>query len=374
MSKRILIVDSSAAMHRYHHSPSPPIMSKYNGKSLEVTALHRYMSYTLELSRQFDFDQLVHVLDPENGSVYRKTLFPGYKANRPPSPPEFTLQKQLLPVVLTAFGQHWIQKDGVESDDVMATLATLHAERGDLVVILTPDKDLLQMVEDGRILVARPIKDERGYRTHDYMDEAAVFKKMGVRPDQVADLLAIMNDDSDNIKGVMKAGPKTGAKWLDTYGDLQTLMTHADSITGKVGENLREALPRLPTLQKLTLVLRDVEGVSCLDEPLPPFSRTHNDQARQLIAARNHWPDRLREMQGGQSPMVLKTPDSQQVSGSGTSGAGTSGDTSATNQEQPPESESPLCGQEAPLPGDPEDPFAEDASVSSGTRFNGYSF
>lgn len=337
--KRILLLDSSAALYRYHHSPGQPILSSYQQKQINVTALHRYLAYTLEISRQFDFDQLVHVLDPEGGSIYRKELYPEYKAQRPPTPPEFAIQKKLLPKVLDAFGQYWIKKEGVEADDVISTLAHKHAERGDLVVVITPDKDLLQLVEDGRILIARPSKDAQGKRIHDYMDENAVFQKMGVRPDQIPDLLALMDDSADNLKGVHKCGPKTAAKWLEEFGDLPTLMTHASTISGKIGDQLREALPRLPLMQKLTMVLRDVEGVECLDEPLSPIHPNLLSQAKTLVMAKHYWPDNLREMV---QPELSKTK---------------------TNSS------------DVLLPGEEEsDPFGENASTMAGTRFTNYSF
>jgi 5'-3' exonuclease len=373
--KRILLVDTSAAMYRYHHSPTPPIMSNYRGQDINVTALHRYLNYTLELSRQFDFDQLVHVLDPEGGSAYRKALYPEYKAGRPPTPPEFVLQKKLLPKVLTAFGQHWVCHDGVESDDVMATLAHLHAERGDMVVVITPDKDLLQLVEDGRIVVSCPIKDERGFRTHKFMDEAAVMDKMGVRPDQVADYLAIMNDDADNIKGVFKAGPVTAAKWLNEFGDLPTLMTNAGSVKGKTGEYLREALPRLPLNQKLTMVLRDVVGVECIDHDPPAFNKALNEQARIIVAARGHWPDSLREIQSAHAPQRMAPPPAPVVPVAAEAFPFESPVTTTTGDDFPFGDEPSGDGRD---PGDVadtpwEDPFADDATPSR-FRSGSYSF
>ena len=311
MPKRILLLDSSAAMHRYHHSPSAPIITEYQQRSIEITALHRYLAYTSRLTSEFSFDQLIHVLDPPNGSTYRKTIYPEYKANRQESPPEFTLQKQLLPKVLTAFSQYWVQVSGVESDDVLATLARKYAERGDLVVVVTPDKDLLQLVEDGRISVARPTKDASGKNSiHVFMDEAAVFDKLGVRPEQVADYLAIVGDDSDNIKGVHKAGPKTAAQWLEQYGDLDTLMTQASQIKGKIGERLRESLGHLPLSRKLTGVLWDVD-VDVQDHPLPKINPQIVAQARALTQAKPYWPDDL-----GVHSSNVQTPHTSQQSAS----------------------------------------------------------
>lgn len=399
MNRRILLIDSSAPLHRYHHSPTPPVMSTYRGQSINVTAVHRYLNYIVKLSRQFDFDQMIHVLDPEGGSAYRKHIYPEYKAGRPPTPPEFALQKKLLPKILTAFGQHHVCMPGVESDDVLATLATLHAERGDLVVIVTPDKDLLQLVEDGRIVVAVPQKDDRGNDTHKFMDEAAVMAKMGVRPDQVADLLAIMNDNVDNIKGVFKAGPTTAAKWLNEFGDLQTLMTNAAGVKGKIGDSLREALPRLDLNQRLTRVLRNIHGIECIDAPPPAFNKAMNEQARMIVAAKAWWPDSLREMQGPHSPEMLTPPGAVTTRVTDTAiqtpdgtihshveetvvtfpAPGTADGDDFPFADAPPApnySRSPMPdGDDMPdePAEDPEDPFADEAPVSR-SRFSSYSF
>lgn len=297
--RKVLLIDSSAVLHRcYHGYPHDNYQSTIDGEPIVVNALHGYLQYILRVQQDFAFDDLIHVLDPQGGSVYRKNLYPDYKGQRPPTEPELQMQKDIFIDVLSAFAQRFVQIPGVESDDVLATLAKRHADRGDLVVVLSPDKDLLQLVEDGRVAVARyvdapPSKyDTFKRKQHEFFDEAAVIAKLGVHPRQVADYLAIMGDVSDNLIGVEKAGPKTAAKWLAQYGDLETLITHADSIKGVVGDNLRKVRDLLPTMKLLTRTLDDVD-VPEISTLVPVFDAEFNAQGRQIVMAPEHWPHDL---------------------------------------------------------------------------------
>ena len=290
--RRTLILDSSGVLHRCFHG-YPPRSGTLNGEPIEAAALFGYMDYTLRLHNEFDFDRLIHVLDPDGGSAYRFEIYPEYKANRSDTDPVLSAQKNLLPKVLEGFGQSYLVRDGIEADDLIGVLARQCADEGDLVLVISQDKDLFQLVADGRIEQARYVdrKDDIG-KTHDFYDEAGVFQTLGVRPDQVADYLAIVGDSTDNIPGVFKAGPKTAAKWLEEHGDLATLMTRADEVKGKAGEALRAALPHLPLYQQLTTLLRDVGPVAA---PEPRFcSRDAIEAARQLVQAPEWWNDDLK--------------------------------------------------------------------------------
>lgn len=259
--RRTVLLDSSGVLHRCFHG-YPPRMVNIDGQQVNISALQGYCDYVRRLMAEFPFERLVHILDPEQGSSYRLELYPQYKANRSPSDPALTAQKKLLPQVLAALGQSFIQMDGIESDDIIGVLAKRAAAEGDYVMVVSQDKDLLQLVDDNSTLMVRYVdrKGEDG-KIHQQFDEAGVFHTMGVRPDQIADYLAIVGDSSDNIPGVKGAGPGTATKWLAEHGNLATLVTRCDTIKGKIGESLRECRENLWLYQKLTTLQCDLEGV-----------------------------------------------------------------------------------------------------------------
>lgn len=290
---RVVIVDSSAILKSCFEGYKENRTSTYKGRSLDVAGLYGYFYRTQKIYQDFEFEALVHIIDPPGGSYYRYNLFPEYKGNRKDDDPVLAAHKALLPSALAAFGERYIRMRGVESDDVIATLALQCVEAGHQVMIISPDKDLLQLVADGQISVARYIDNPNGFgKTYDiYETEVEVTKKLGIRPDQVADYLALVGDTADNIAGVYKAGPKTAAKWLAEHGDLATLLTNADSIPGKIGENLRAAAPMLPLYQKLTSVLKDVPGVGIPVCPTPD-DETHA-MFRELLLLKDTFPSRF---------------------------------------------------------------------------------
>lgn len=265
---RVLILDSSAVLKSCFEGYKNPRSSTYKGRNLDVAALYGYLYRTMKLYESFEFEALVHIIDPPGGSHYRYSIYPDYKAGRKDDDPLLAAQKALLPQMLEAFGERQIRARGIESDDAIGTLAERCAAAGYIVMVVSPDKDLMQLVADGRISVARYIDNPNGMgKTYDIYEEADVEKRMGVRPSQVADFLALVGDTADNIPGVHKVGEKTAAKWLSEYGDLNTLMTQADKITGKIGENLRAALSDLPLYQKLTNVIRDLPNIGIPNTP-----------------------------------------------------------------------------------------------------------
>jgi DNA polymerase-1 len=129
-------------------------------------------------------------------------------------------------------------------------LATLAAALGIDVVVSTGDKDFAQLVKPGVELV--------NTMSNTTLDTAGVVEKFGVRPEQIVDMLALMGDSIDNIPGVEKCGPKTAAKWLAEYGSLDAVIANADRVGGKIGENLRRALPQLPLSRELATIKTDV--------------------------------------------------------------------------------------------------------------------
>ena len=183
------------------------------------------------------------------GKTFRDDWYPEYKAKRPPMPDDLALQIEPLHSVVRAQGWPLLMVDGVEADDVIGTLALQACASGVDTIISTSDKDLAQLVRPGVTLV--------NTMSNEKLDEAGVVNKFGVRADQVLDLLTLTGDAVDNVPGVPKVGPKTAAKWLAQYGNLEAIIAHAEEVPGVVGENLRTSIAWLPTGRKILTVKTD---------------------------------------------------------------------------------------------------------------------
>ncbi|MCS5592639.1 MAG: DNA polymerase I, partial [Gammaproteobacteria bacterium] len=175
---------------------------------------------------------------------------------------ELVMQIEPLYEIIRAMGFHFMCVPGVEADDVIATLSRCADENKLKTVIASGDKDLMQLVSDNITQL-----NMKG----DLYDKSGVVEKMGVRPDQILDLLALTGDSADNIPGVPSVGPKTAIKWLDQFGDIEGIKVNADQINGKVGEKLRDSFELLDLSHQLVQLKFDVD-LPCdilMDEPGP---------------------------------------------------------------------------------------------------------
>jgi DNA polymerase-1 len=242
----IYLVDGSSYLYRAFHAL--PNLTNSNGEP--TGALLGVANMLRRLVKEAGDNPVVVVFDAP-GKTFRHEQFPDYKANRPPMPEELRRQIEPIHEIVRLLGLPLVQVEGVEADDVIGTLAA-EAERAGLnCVISTGDKDLAQLVSDHVTLV--------NTMTETRTDRDGVREKYGVGPDRFIDFLALTGDKSDNIPGVEKCGPKTAAKWLETYGDLDSVMANADAVAGKIGEKLREALPTLPLSRELVTIRTDLD-------------------------------------------------------------------------------------------------------------------
>ena len=160
------------------------------------------------------------------GAQDRLALHPEYKAQREEMPEALEKQLPYVKALTRAMGCVGIEQDGIESDDLLAAEAVSLARQGDDVLIVSSDKDFAQIVNPQiKILLPPPTANPKlGWQVR---DEAGVREKFGVPPSQIADFLALVGDTSDNIPGINGVGPKTAAKWLSEYGDLEGVIAHA---------------------------------------------------------------------------------------------------------------------------------------------------
>jgi DNA polymerase-1 len=247
--KTLLLVDGSSYLYRAFHA-LPDLRNK---RGEPTAAIYGVLNMLRKLQKETRADYSACVFDAK-GKTFRDDMYAEYKATRAPMPDDLGVQIEPLHEILTAMGWPLLTIEGVEADDVIATLACAAERQGIEVVIATGDKDLAQLVcPHIRIENANPRTGER-----EVLDEAGVERKFGVKPDRITDYLALIGDSVDNIPGVDKVGPKTAAKWLAQYGSLDNVIAHAEEIGGVVGENLRRVRDWLPKARELLTVKSDV--------------------------------------------------------------------------------------------------------------------
>lgn len=253
MNNSLVLVDGSAYLYRAFHA-LPPLTNARNEPSGAIYGVGNMLRRLLDQHQP----RLAAVVFDAPGKTFRDALYPEYKANRPPMPEELRAQLGPLKELVEILGFPLLEIAGVEADDVIGTLATLAQDTNLDVLISTSDKDLAQLVNQQITLV--------NTMSNSILDPAGVVAKFGVSPAQIIDYLALVGDSVDNIPGVPKCGPKTAAKWLATYQDLDTLITRASEITGKVGQYLRDSLPALPLSRALATIKTDVQLGVTLDD------------------------------------------------------------------------------------------------------------
>ncbi|EOC15464.1 DNA polymerase I [Neisseria meningitidis] len=278
MSNRptLLLVDGSSYLYRAYHAMGQNLTAP---DGAPTGALYGVLNMLRRLRSEYPHDYCAVVFDAK-GKNFRHQMFEEYKATRPPMPDDLRPQAEALPDLVRLTGWPVLVIGQVEADDVIGTLAKQGAEHGLRVIVSTGDKDMAQLVDE-RVTLVNTMSSET-------LDIEGVKAKFGVRPDQIRDYLALMGDKVDNVPGVEKCGPKTAVKWLEAYGSLQGVIEHASEIKGKVGENLRAALPRLPLSYDLVTIKTDVDLHAELSDGLESLRRTAPKWA-QLVVDFKRW-------------------------------------------------------------------------------------
>jgi len=188
-------------------------------------------------------------------TTFRTEMFPDYKAQRDETPPEFISQIPILKNLLTALGITTIEKPNYEADDIIATLATTAQPLGFETLIVTGDRDSLQLVNN-TTTVLYPMK---GVSVIHRFTPQAVQDKYGLTPEQYPDFAALRGDPSDNLPSIPKVGEKTATKWIVQHGNLTNLLNNADTIKGVVGTNLRERIDQVKLNRQLTEMVKNLD-------------------------------------------------------------------------------------------------------------------
>ncbi len=224
---KLYLVDAMSNIHRAYHA----IQRLSTSAGRPTNAIYGFVNMLRKMLREHTPDYLAVAWDGPERTV-RHEAYAEYKANRQPMADDLRVQLPAIRQILDAYGIPVLELAGYEADDVIGTLSKKASTMGFDVVIVTADKDMLQLVGP-RVRVFHTGREK-------FLDEAGVREFFGVAPDRVADVLALMGDSVDNIPGVPRVGEVTAKKWIAEFGDLTTLLERAGEVKGKVGESLRE--------------------------------------------------------------------------------------------------------------------------------------
>ncbi|WP_332676570.1 DNA polymerase I [Brevundimonas sp.] len=263
---RLWMIDASAYIFRAYHA-LPPLTRKSDG--LPVGAIQGYCNMLWKLLQDMKGadgpTHLVAIFD-HSEKTFRNELYDQYKANRSAPPEDLIPQFPLVREATAAFGVACLELPGYEADDLIATYACKARDAGGEAVIVSSDKDLMQLIGGG-VVMWDPMKDRR-------LEEDAVMEKFGVLPEKMVDLQALIGDSVDNVPGAPGIGPKTAAQLLDEYGDLDTLLERA----GEIKQPKRRET--LINFRDQILLSRELVRLTCdapAPEPIDDFVVRHPD-------------------------------------------------------------------------------------------------
>jgi len=264
----MLLDGNSLAFRAFYALPAENFKTQ---GGLTTNAVYGFTAMLINLLRDEAPTHVAAAFDVSR-QTFRSDRYPEYKANRTATPDEFRGQIEITKEVLVALGITVLAEAGFEADDVIATLATQADAAGFRVLVVTGDRDALQLVtEDVTVLYPR-----KGVSELTRFTPEAVLEKYGLTPRQYPDFAALRGDPSDNLPGIPGVGEKTASKWIVEYGSLQDLVDNVDSVGGKVGDALRANLSHVVLNRELTDLVRDVPLAQTPDMlRMQPWDRDH---------------------------------------------------------------------------------------------------
>ncbi|WP_354212038.1 DNA polymerase I [Arthrobacter sp. UYCu511] len=255
------MIDGHSMAFRAFYALPPENFATDTGQ--HTNAVHGFTSMLLTMIRQQKPTHVVVAFDLDT-PTFRSLEYTEYKGGRNKTPEEFYGQIDLIIKVMEAMKIPTISVDGFEADDIIATLSTQGEAAGWDVLVVSGDRDAFQLITE-KVLVLYP---KKGISDIPPMDAAAVEEKYLVPPNRYSDLAALVGESADNLPGVPGVGPKTAAKWLKLYGDLDGILENVDSIGGKVGESLRAHVQDVKRNRHLNHLLRDMDLPVALEQTL----------------------------------------------------------------------------------------------------------
>ncbi len=249
----LLVVDGHSLAFRAFYAL--PVDSFSTAEGQHTNAIHGFLSMLLLLLQKERPTHLAVAFDISRFS-FRNREYPEYKGTRNETPPEFKGQIPLLQEALAAMNIPTVTKEDFEADDILATLSVQGREQGYSVLIVSGDRDSIQLVNEDVTLLYPSV---RGVSELTRYDTDKVRERYGIEPYQYPEIAALVGETSDNLPGIDKVGEKTAVKWLKQYGSLEAILEHADEIKGVVGNNLREQRGNAERNRRLNRLHTDVE-------------------------------------------------------------------------------------------------------------------
>jgi DNA polymerase I len=302
----LLLIDGHSLAFRAFYALNPSNFRTPDGQ--HTNAVHGFISMLLNLLEGEKPTHLAVAFDI-SGPSFRAIEYPEYKGNRGETPEEFFGQTELLEEAMKAMNITTLTKKDYEADDILASLADQGAAAGYRVLVVSGDRDTFQLISENTTILY-PVK---GVMNLARMNDEAVVEKYGIHAKQYPDLAALVGETSDNLPGIPGVGPKTAAKWLQSYGDLDTVLKSAEEIPGKVGESLRANSELAVRNRRLNHLVRDLD----LGLEFDSLKLTSVDEAKvREVFTKMHFKTltervlRLRGINGSQTNGLAKAPGS----------------------------------------------------------------
>ncbi|CAB0505095.1 DNA polymerase I [Corynebacterium diphtheriae] len=251
-ANRLMLIDGHSMAFRAFYALPAENFSTSGGQA--TNAVYGFLSMLSSLLVEEKPTHVAVAFDVGR-QTFRTEMFPEYKAQREAVPPEFKGQVEIIKEVLETLGITTLEKENFEADDIIATLATAAGPLGFDTYIVTGDRDSFQLVNESTT-VLYPM---RGVSVLHRFTPEAVEEKYGLTPVQYPDFAALRGDPSDNLPNIPGVGEKTATKWIVQYGNLDSLLAHADEIKGKAGNSFRERLDQVRMNRTLTEMVKDLE-------------------------------------------------------------------------------------------------------------------
>jgi len=286
---RLFLVDGTALVYRAHFAFLRNPLITTRGET--VSAVYGFAMALVQLLREENPRAMAVAFDG-GGPTFRHEQFAAYKAQRPPMPEELARQFPLARALVEAFGIKLLRQEGIEADDLIGSLARCAEREGREIVIVSADKDFMQLLGPR----VRQWIPPTGGGAGEWVDSSGVEARWGVRPDQMIDLLALMGDASDNVPGVAGIGPKTAAQLLQRFGSLEGIYEHLEELgASAVRSKLEKDRDSAFLSRELVRIRCDAEPAGALEGLDVPAPRTRPQLARFL---KDHEFRRIMELLG----------------------------------------------------------------------------
>ena len=255
---RLFLIDGSNYIYRAYYA----IRELSNSSGFPTNAIYGFTNMLIKLCRDWEPDYIAVVFDLK-GPTFRHEIYDLYKANRKTMPDDLIPQVPYIKDVVRGFSMPVIEEEGMEADDIIGTLVKTYASEGMETVIVSGDKDFMQLVSDDVLLI-----DTMKEKTYDV---EGVKERFGVEPDKVVDILGLAGDASDNIPGVPGVGEKTAIKLIEEFGSMEGVLENADRVKNKrTRNNLKEFADQARLSRDLATIKTDID----LKLDLEDFRRT----------------------------------------------------------------------------------------------------